>query len=131
MLKLLRLSVVPHSKLSDLATLLLGGTPVCSLVMPLSGGSVGTHVVYAAYFGPFSPFQLALFNLGSFSPTYAGCRIPLSRHRPEPAGNRQPASGGAPSVETGEEAGPVGVFCENKTYESGIRALQWEIRCFL
>ena len=102
----------------------------CGILYTVNG-SDGIHLAYAAYFGPFSPLQLALFNLGSFSSTYAGCRIPLSRHRPEPAGNRQPASGGAPSVETGEEAGPVGVFCESKTYESGIRALQWEIRCFL
>ena len=39
MLKPFRLGMVPHSKLSHLATLLPSGTPVCSLVMPLSGGS--------------------------------------------------------------------------------------------
>ena len=38
MFKLLRLGMVPHSTLSYLATLLLGGAPVCSL-MSLSGGS--------------------------------------------------------------------------------------------
>ena len=39
MLKPLRLGMAPYSKLSHLATLLLGGTPVCGLMMPLSGGS--------------------------------------------------------------------------------------------
>ena len=38
-LKLLRLGMVPHSKLSHLATLLPSGTSVCSLTIPLSGGS--------------------------------------------------------------------------------------------
>ena len=38
MFKLLRLGMVPHSKLSYLATLLPSGAPVCSL-MSLSGGS--------------------------------------------------------------------------------------------
>ena len=38
MLKLLRLGMVPHSKLSYLATLLPNGAPVCSLVS-LGGGS--------------------------------------------------------------------------------------------
>ena len=54
MLKLLRLGMVPHSTLSYLTTLLLGGAPVCSL-MSLSGGSDGIHPAYAAYFGPFFP----------------------------------------------------------------------------
>ena len=39
MLKLLQLGMVLHSKLSYLATLLLGGAPVCSLTISLSGGS--------------------------------------------------------------------------------------------
>ena len=65
------------------------------------GKSDGTHIPYAAYFGRFSPFQLTLFNLGSFSPTYVGCRIPLSRHRPEPARNWQPASSGAATRRSG------------------------------
>ena len=39
MLKLLRLGMVLHSKLSYLATLLSSGILVCSLTMPLSGGS--------------------------------------------------------------------------------------------
>ena len=43
MLKLLRSGMVPHSRLSHLATLLSSGAPVCSLTMPLSGGSVGTR----------------------------------------------------------------------------------------
>ena len=30
------------------------GTPVCSLIMPLSGGSDGTHTACPACFGPFS-----------------------------------------------------------------------------
>ena len=38
MFKLLRSGMVPYSELSHLATLLPGGTLVCSL-MPLSGGS--------------------------------------------------------------------------------------------
>ena len=42
MLKLLRLGMVLHSKLSHLATLLPSGTPVCSLVVSLSGGSAWT-----------------------------------------------------------------------------------------
>ena len=37
-------------------------------------GSVGIHLAYAAYFGPFHPFQLTLFNLGSFSSIYANVR---------------------------------------------------------
>ena len=40
--KLPRLSMVPHSNLAYLATLLPGGTPVRSLVMPLNGGSAWT-----------------------------------------------------------------------------------------
>ena len=39
MLKLLRSGMVVHSKPPYLATLLLGGTSVCSLMMHLSGGS--------------------------------------------------------------------------------------------
>ena len=42
MLKLLRLGMVPHSRLSHLATLSSSGTPVCSLMMPLSSGSAWT-----------------------------------------------------------------------------------------
>ena len=42
MLKLPRLGMIPHSKLSYLTILLLGGTPVCSLVMPLNGRSAWT-----------------------------------------------------------------------------------------
>ena len=42
MLKLLRLGMVPHSKLSYLATLLPNGAPVCSLVS--LGGGHGTVV---------------------------------------------------------------------------------------
>ena len=43
-------------------------------ILTLFNGSDGIHLAYAAYFGPFSPFQLTLFNLGSFSPTYANVR---------------------------------------------------------
>ena len=39
MLKLPRLGMILHSRLSHLATLLLGGTSVCSLMVHLSGGS--------------------------------------------------------------------------------------------
>ena len=39
MLKLLRLGMVLHSKLSYLATLLSSGMLVCSLMIPLNGGS--------------------------------------------------------------------------------------------
>ena len=39
MLKPLRLAMVLHAKLSYLMTLLPGGTPVCSLMVHLSGGS--------------------------------------------------------------------------------------------
>ena len=39
MLKPLRLGMAPHSKLSHLTTLLPNGTPVCSMMVPLSGGS--------------------------------------------------------------------------------------------
>ena len=42
MLKLLQLGMVLYSKLSYLTTLLLSGTPVRSLMMPLSGGSAWT-----------------------------------------------------------------------------------------
>ena len=42
MLKPLRLGMVLHSKLSHLATLLPGGTPVCNRMMPLSVGSAWT-----------------------------------------------------------------------------------------
>ena len=35
--------------------------------MPLSGGSIGTHLAYSAYFGPFPRFQLALSSLGPSS----------------------------------------------------------------
>ena len=50
MLKLLRLGMVVHSKLSYLTTLLPSGTPVCNLMMPLSGGSVGIRIAYSACF---------------------------------------------------------------------------------
>ena len=42
MLKLLRLGMVLHSKLSYLATLLSSGMLVCNLMMPLSDGSAWT-----------------------------------------------------------------------------------------
>ena len=50
-LKLRRLGTVLHSKLSYLTTLLLGGTPVCSLMMPLNGGSVGIRLDCVAFLG--------------------------------------------------------------------------------
>ena len=43
-------------------------------------GSDGIHLAYAVYFGSFSAFQPALFNLGSFSPIYAnvrGCTVQI------------------------------------------------------
>ena len=42
MLKPLRLGMAPHSKLSHLTTLLPNGAPVCSMMVPLSGGSAWT-----------------------------------------------------------------------------------------
>ena len=50
MLKPLRSGMVPHSRLSHLAALLPSGAPVCSLTMPLSGGSVGIRIAYSACF---------------------------------------------------------------------------------
>ena len=43
MLKLFRLGMVSHSKLSYLAALLPNETPVCSLMMLLSGGPAWNH----------------------------------------------------------------------------------------
>ena len=66
MLKLLQLGMVLHSKLSYLATLPPSGTPVCSLTIPLSGGSDGIHPPYAAYFGPIPHSDLRRSVLGCF-----------------------------------------------------------------
>ena len=57
MLKPLRLGMVLHSKLSYLVTLLPNETPVCNLVVPLSGGSVGIRPPHAARSGPKSASQ--------------------------------------------------------------------------
>ena len=64
-----------------------GHSGVNAAFCTLFNGSDGIHPAYAAYFGPFSTFQLALFNLGSFSSTYHGTA--------RTGGNWQPASGGA------------------------------------
>ena len=57
MLKPLRLGTVLHSKLSYLATLLLGGMSVCSLTMSLNGGSAWT-----CYFGEDPEGRLGLLH---------------------------------------------------------------------
>ena len=49
MLNLFRLGMVLHSKLSYLATLPPNETPVCSLVMPLSGGSRNPYTIFGLF----------------------------------------------------------------------------------
>ena len=44
-----------------------GHSGVNAAFCTLFNGSDGIHLAYAAYFGPFPPFQLALFNPRLFS----------------------------------------------------------------